>query len=66
MAEYQIGDIIIFSSMPSSQWVLAEIEEKTYKFINLWDIGKIWISQKKAPVHSAVMKHYRGDKELLE
>ena len=66
MAKYEIGDVIIFSSMPTTQWLLAEINEKTYEFVNLWDHKKRWISQKKAPVHKNIMKHYRGDKEVKD
>lgn len=64
MAEYQIGDVIIFWSMQDTQWLLVEIKEKTYKFVNLWDHKQTWTSQKKAPVHNGVMKHYRGGSEV--
>ena len=52
--------------MPDTQWLLVEIKEKVYEFVNLWDHKKTWTSQKKAPVHNGIMKHYRGDKEVKE
>ena len=66
MANYQIGDVIIFDSMPETQWLLVEIKEKVYEFVNLWDHKKAWTSQKKAPVHNDVIKHYRGGSEVKD
>lgn len=66
MIKYQIGDVIIFWSMPDSQWLVVEIEERTYKFIDLWNHERVWISQKRAPVHNSIMKHYRGGFEVKD
>ena len=42
------------------------IKEKVYEFVNLWDHKKAWTSQKKAPVHNDVIKHYRGGSEVKD
>ena len=52
--------------MPDVQWLLVEIKEKVYEFVNLWDHKKTWTSQKKAPVHNSIMKHYRGGTEVKD
>lgn len=61
MMEYRLGDVFIFFPIDRSEWLLVEIGEKTYKFVNLWSPEQIWISQKKAPIHKCgPIKHYRG------
>lgn len=61
MRDYQIGDTFVFSTTENIEWILVEIREKTYKFVNLWNPGQAWTSQKKAPVHRwGPVKHYRG------
>lgn len=61
MRDYQLGDVFVFSTAESAEWLLAEIREKTYKFVNLWNPEQVWISQKAAPIHGmGPLKHYRG------
>ena len=66
MAKYQIGDVIVFDSMPDIQWLLVEIKERVYEFVNIWDHKQTWTSQKKAPVHNGISKHYRGGSEVKD
>jgi len=34
--EYRLGDIMTFYHLPKSEWLLAEIKEKHYIFIDIW------------------------------
>lgn len=62
MHGYNIGDTFVFSTSNNVEWLLVEINEKTYKFIDLWDPHRIWLSHKTAPVHNIIgLKiHRRG------
>jgi hypothetical protein len=61
MKDYKIGDVFIFSPVEKTEWLLVEIRENTYKFVNLWNPEQVWNSQKKAPIHRmGPLKHYRG------
>jgi hypothetical protein len=48
--EYRLGDIMTFYHLPKSEWLLAEIKEKHYIFIDIWS-GERWVSFKRASVH---------------
>jgi len=59
--KYQIGDILVFHSMPKKEWLLVEIGEKIYKFVNLWEPDHVWTSHKTAPIHKTEpLKHYQS------
>ena len=61
MRDYQLGDVFVFTSLESAEWLLVEIGERTYKFVNLWNPEQIWTSQRRAPIHRmGPLKHYRG------
>lgn len=61
MTKYEIGDTFVFTTIESAEWLLVEIGERTYKFVNLWNPEQFWISQRRAPVHRmGSLKHYRG------
>jgi len=48
--KYKLGDTMTFSHLPKSEWLLAEVDERYYIFIDLWS-GEKWLSFKKAPIH---------------
>ena len=61
MNKYELGDILVFYSMPKREWILAEIGDKTYKFVNLWDPKEVWTSHKTALIHKTQpLKHYQS------
>jgi hypothetical protein len=60
--DYKIGDIMTFCHTPGAEWILAEIKEKSYLFVNLWG-GEKWVSHKVAPAHrTGPDKLYRDGK----
>jgi hypothetical protein len=67
MRNYQLGDVFVFTTLESAEWLLVEIGERTYKFVNLWNPEQVWISQRRAPVHRmGPLKHYRGGSEVKD
>jgi len=58
---YEIGDIITFYTMPETEWLLLDYNERVYLFVNLWDMSEKWNSKRKALVHKSVpLKHYKN------
>jgi len=64
MANYQVGDVMVFSHTKDSEWLLAEINNKFYLFINIWG-GERWNSHKIAPIHRMGPDRLYRDGKLL-
>lgn len=63
-SKYNLGDTLIFSHLPGAEWVVAEIKEKYYIFVDLWTSER-WASFKKSPIHSDLPERwYRGGRLL--
>lgn len=59
--KYEIGDVVIFHSMPDKEWLLLDYNEKTYYFVNLWNPKETWTSHRSAPIHKSIpIKHYKN------
>lgn len=49
---HQIGDLIKFKSMPDLEWLLIDVTDVYYIFLDIWNINNVWRSKKGAPVHN--------------
>ena len=66
MIEYEIGDSFIFSFDKNKRWILIEMNQKTYKFFDMWS-GEIWTSHRTAPIHRCGPDfHFRNNKLIYK